>query len=145
MLNITSPGEPFYFVEGSFLKPDIFLSELWAHLLVHEINLISAQQTKETAMLTNSKPALSLSLALGLATMGLTGIANAKNAQPLYQTIQDDGNRDSMGLAPVYVDGQHADRSAASAFASAARRGTSVVEPEYQRYQDWGNRDSNGF
>jgi hypothetical protein len=99
-------------------------------------------------MLTNSKTALSLSLALGIAAIGLIGSANAQGriAQPEYLTIQDDGNRDSAGLAPVYRGGQQAYvDSAKSAFAAATHRSQRVVEPESFRIQDQGNRDSNGY
>ena len=102
-------------------------------------------------MLINSKTALSLSLALGLATMGLVGSANAQSriAQPQSFTIQDDGNRDSNGLAPVNHNTQNVvSNSAASAYASAtvaAPRSQRVAEPESFRIQDQGNRDSNGY
>jgi hypothetical protein len=98
-------------------------------------------------MLINSKTAVSLSLALGLATVGLTGFANAKDAtsQAEYLSIQDQGNRDSIGLAPVHGNAQVNHNGAASAFARATSRGSQASEPQYQRYQDQGNRDSNGF
>jgi hypothetical protein len=98
-------------------------------------------------MLTNSKTALSLSLALGIAAVGLMGSANAQSriAQPSYFTYQDDGNRDSNGSAPVKHSAQQIDGNAAGAFAAATRGSQRVVEPEAFRIQDQGNRDSNGY
>src|SRR5882757_624137 len=99
-------------------------------------------------MLTNSKTALSLSLALSIAAVGLMGSANAQGhiAQPSYFTYQDDGNRDSNGLAPVKHSAQQVDGNAAtSAFAAATPRSPRTVEPESFRIQDQGNRDSNGY
>jgi hypothetical protein len=99
-------------------------------------------------MLTNSKTALSLSLALGIAALGLMGSANAQSrvAQPEYFTIQDDGNRDSNGFAPVKHSALDVDgNTAASAFAAATPRSQRVAEPESFRIQDQGNRDSNGY
>src|SRR5882757_2276156 len=99
-------------------------------------------------MLTNSKTALSLSLALSIAAVGLMGSANAQSriAQPSYFTYQEDGNRDSNGLAPVKHSAQNVgDSTAANAFAAATPRSQRVVEPESFRIQDHGNRDNTGY
>jgi hypothetical protein len=102
-------------------------------------------------MLTNSKTVLSLSLALGIAAAGLIGSANAGQlTQGEYLTIQDNGNRDSNGSAPVYGNGHAAqvNGGAASAFAAVApsrSHSQRVAQPESFRIQSQGNRDSNGY